>query len=67
MQTQAFKANTRVGVARMAGASRVSAVRRAPMVVRAAAASEEAVDELGFKLMRKGVKVAAQETILTPR
>jgi hypothetical protein len=35
--------------------------------VRAAAAQGEAVDDLGFKLMRKGVKVAAKETLLTPR
>jgi len=69
MQTQTFKANTRFGVARKAGVARVSAVRRAPMVVRAAAATESGgmVDDMGFKLMRKGVKVAAQESILTPR
>lgn len=33
----------------------------------AAPAQEELVDEMGFKLMRKGVKVAANDTILTPR
>lgn len=69
MQAQAFTSGARVGVARRVGATRTTAVRRAPMVVRAAAATEggEMVDELGFKLMRKGVKVAANDTILTPR
>ena len=66
MQTQAFTSGTRIGAARRAGVIRTSAVRRAPMIVRAAA-KEEAVDEMGFKMMRKGVKVAANETILTPR
>lgn len=69
MQTQAFKASTQFGVARKAGTARISSVRRAPMVVRAAASTEsgEMVDEMGFKLMRKGVKVAAADSILTPR
>jgi len=34
--------------------------------VRASAAAPD-TDEMGFKMMRKGVKVAAKETILTPR
>lgn len=65
MQTTAFKTGASFTAARKAGAVRTSAVRRAPMVVRATAAPE--VDDMGFKLMRKGVKVAASETILTPR
>ena len=69
MQTQAFKASTRFGVAPKAACVRPSAARRPAVVVRAAAAAEQGagVDEMGFKLMRKGVKVAAQESILTPR
>ena len=35
--------------------------------VRAAAETKETVDDLGFKLMRKGVKEAAKDTLLTPR
>lgn len=69
MQTQAFVSGARIGVApRAATAVRVNA-RRAAITVRAAAAAEQAemVDDMGFKLMRKGVKVAAQESILTPR
>ena len=68
MQTQAFTTGTRIGAARRAGSARTTAIRRGPMVVRAGAApKEELVDDMGFKLMRKGVKVAAQESILTPR
>lgn len=70
MQTKAFSQSARVGTARRAGAVRTTSVRRAPVLVRAAAATEpknDMVDEMGFKLMRKGVKVAAKETILTPR
>jgi hypothetical protein len=39
------------------------------MVVRAdaSAANGEETDSMGFKMMRKGVKVAADETVLTPR
>lgn len=37
--------------------------RQSSVTVRAAAASEE----LGFKTMRNGVKVAAEESLLTPR
>ena len=69
MQTQAIATGSRIGVARRAGNARTTAVRRSSVVVRAAGAApkEEMVDEMGFKLMRKGVKVAAKETILTPR
>ena len=68
MQTQTFVSGPRVGVAPRATAIRANA-RRAAVAVRAAAATEQAelVDEMGFKLMRKGVKIAAQESILTPR
>lgn len=67
MQTTAFTSGARFGVARRVGAARTPSVRRAAPVVRAAAQTEEMVDELGYKLMRKGVKVAAADTILTPR
>ncbi|KAL4448635.1 hypothetical protein ABPG75_005854 [Micractinium tetrahymenae] len=48
-------------------ACRPAARRSAVQPVRAAAAQGEMVDDMGFKLMRKGVKVAAKETILSPR
>lgn len=48
-------------------ACRPAARRSAAQPVRAAAAEGEMVDDMGFKLMRRGVKVAAKETILTPR
>ena len=69
MQTQAFSTGARIGAARRVGATRTTAVRRAPMVVRASAsaASGEETDAMGFRMMRKGVKVAAEETVLTPR
>lgn len=67
MQTQAFSTGARFGAARKVGASRTQSVRRTAPIVRAAAQTEELVDELGYKLMRKGVKVAAKDTILTPR
>ena len=58
--------STRIGVARPA--TRTTASRRSVVQpVRAAAAEAEATDDLGFKLMRKGVKVAAKETLLSPR
>ena len=59
--------NARFGVARPA--TRAAGARRsAVQPVRAAAATEkEMTDDLGFKLMRRGVKVAAKESILTPR
>lgn len=38
-------------------------VRRGAVTVRASAAT----DEMGFKLMRDGIKQASAETILTPR
>ena len=66
MQTQALTSSTRFVAARRAGPARTTAVRRAT-IVRATAAKEEMVDDMGFKLMRKGVKVAAKESILTPR
>lgn len=54
--------STRFGVAR--SATRNAGARRAVVQpVRAAAAT----DDLGFKMMRKGVKEAAKETILSPR
>lgn len=43
-----------------------SMTARKSVCVRASAAAPE-TDEMGFKMMRKGVKVAAKETILTPR
>jgi magnesium-protoporphyrin IX monomethyl ester (oxidative) cyclase len=48
-----------------AGASKraVTVSRTRVVKARAAAASED----LGFKTMRDGVKVAAEETLLTPR
>jgi hypothetical protein len=67
MQSTAFTTGARFGVTRKVGAARTPSVRRAAPIVRAAAAQEEMVDELGYKLMRKGVKVAAADTILTPR
>jgi len=69
MQSQAFSTGACIGAARRVGARRTTAVRRAPMVVRvnASAANGEETDSMGFKMMRKGVKVAADETVLTPR
>ncbi|EFN56111.1 hypothetical protein CHLNCDRAFT_144710 [Chlorella variabilis] len=59
--------NARFGVARPATRA-AGAHRSAVQPVRAAAATEkEMTDDLGFKLMRRGVKVAAKESILTPR
>lgn len=51
------------GVAKMPRASRRHVVARAEKAV----PENPETDEMGFKLMRKGVKIAAQETILTPR
>ena len=48
-------------------AARTSVRRSVAAPVRAAAAQGEMVNDMGFKLMRKGVKEAAKETILTPR
>jgi magnesium-protoporphyrin IX monomethyl ester (oxidative) cyclase len=42
---------------------RAAHVRRGAVTVRASAAT----DEMGFKLMRDGIKQASKETILTPR
>ncbi len=44
-------------------ASRPRVAERRAVVVRATAAA----DNLGFKTMRDGIKVAADESILTPR
>lgn len=70
MQTQVFSSRfgivpTQVVSSRRTAAKHVSA--RKPVIAAAAPAKEELVDEMGFKLMRKGVKQAAQDTILTPR
>ena len=65
MQAQAFTSGSRVAAAPRA-ASRPAA-RRAAGVVRATAAPVEQRDALGFEMMRKGVKVAAKDSILTPR
>eukprot|EP00887_Chlorella_sp_A99_P004193 scaffold23.g4193.t1 len=46
---------------------RAQAPRRAVQPVRATAAPAQEVDDLGFRLMRKGVKQASPDTILTPR
>jgi hypothetical protein len=60
---------SRLGAARPATrAPGVRPARRSVVPpVRAAAETKEAVDELGFKLMRKGVKEAAKDSLLTPR
>lgn len=58
MQTAAFTTGARVCAARKVGPMRTPSVRRVAPVVRAAAQTEEMVDELGYKLMRKGVKVS---------
>ncbi|KAG2482275.1 hypothetical protein HYH03_018789 [Edaphochlamys debaryana] len=48
--------------------ARVAAVRPSRSSVRVSASAAPAeVDELGFKKMRSGVKVAAEESLLTPR
>jgi hypothetical protein len=66
MQAATFTSGARLGVARPA--TRAAGARRSVVQpVRAAADTKEMVDDLGFKLMRKGVKEAAKETLLTPR
>ena len=66
MQAATFTSGARLGVARPA--TRAAGARRSVVQpVRAAAETKEMVDDLGFKLMRKGVKEAAKETLLTPR
>ena len=57
--------NARFGVARPA--TRAAGARRSAVQPVRAAAATEMTDDLGFKLMRRGVKVAAKESILTPR
>ena len=41
--------------------------RAAARPVRAAAQTAATEEQLGFKLMRQGIKEAGQETVLTPR
>lgn len=68
MNTQTFVAGSRMAGARCVMPKRQTVTqRRAAVAVRATAAEKEMVDDMGFKLMRRGVKVAAKETILTPR
>ena len=57
-KVQAFQART---------SARRAARRAVVQPVRATAAPAQEVDELGFKLMRKGIKEASPDTILTPR
>lgn len=59
LQTFSVRASPLVGSA----SSVNSQARRARVAVRAS----QAVSEEGFEMMRKGVKVAAEETVLTPR
>lgn len=55
-------------MARKVGPTRTTGVRRSvASPVRAAAATEPQVDDLGFKMMRAGVKEASKDTLLTPR
>lgn len=67
MKAQTFAPGSRVGALYNNAQRRTVANRRVSVAVRSAAAEGEMVDEMGFKLMRRGVKVAANETILTPR
>jgi len=62
MQTRASPV---VSATLVASTNRISAPKahRARVAVRAS----QAVSEEGFEMMRKGVKVAAEETVLTPR
>lgn len=41
--------------------------RRSVVAVRAAAQTQSARDNLGFELMRDGIKKASADTLLTPR
>jgi hypothetical protein len=61
MQTFSVRASPLVGSANFANSRALRP--RARVAVRAA----ETVSEEGFEMMRKGVKVAADETVLTPR
>jgi hypothetical protein len=66
MEAATFTFGARLGAARPA--TRAAGARRSLVQpVRAAAETKETVDDLGFKLMRKGVKEAAKENLLTPR
>eukprot|EP01025_Chloroclados_australasicus_P061638 TRINITY_DN8103_c1_g3_i1.p1 TRINITY_DN8103_c1_g3~~TRINITY_DN8103_c1_g3_i1.p1 ORF type:complete len:407 (-),score=53.74 TRINITY_DN8103_c1_g3_i1:235-1455(-) len=49
---------------RVAGGRRLPQAHKRPVVARAA---DEKVNEMGFKMMRRGVKEAADETLLSPR
>jgi len=61
-----MKASSQLGKASVAGQARRARVQRASRsVVRVQAAA--ATEDLGFKTMRNGVKVASDETLLTPR
>jgi hypothetical protein len=62
MQTRASPV---VSATLVASTNRISAPKahRARVAVRAS----QAVSDEGFEMMRKGVKVAAEETVLTPR
>ena len=66
MQSQAMSSGARLKAARKVGPTRTTGVRRSvASPVRAAA--EHKTDDLGFKMMRAGVKEASQDTLLTPR
>ena len=66
MEAATFTAGARLGAARPA--TRAEGTRRSVVQpLRAAAETKDTVDDLGFKLMRKGVKEAAKENLLTPR
>lgn len=73
MHSQVFTTGARVGFKAnimpcRSSVSRCASARRVMPVVKAAAATDkEMKDDLGFKLMRAGVKEAAAESILTPR
>lgn len=68
MLAATFNSGTRLGAARPATCAPGARPARCSVVppVRAAAETKETVDDLGFKLMRKGVKEAAKDTLLTP-
>jgi len=66
MAATMMKASSQLGKASVAGQARRARVQRASRsVVRVQAAA--ATEDLGFKTMRNGVKVASDETLLTPR
>lgn len=63
--TRCFTAAKATRVARRGAAQPVRAAADVPKLEKAKAG--EMVDSMGYKLMRPGVKVAAKETLLTPR